>query len=219
MTVGAEQNQATDDVRASNMYGAYSFSQLKDLQDQVGSQVTVFNNADQESTKRLRGPEFSYEHPIHHAGAGEHVYQALYPEHTSQPTQDAYGNDEQDAGRNDLMLDDRPRGEKSRLYRDPEKRREQNRRASQRARQRARQREEQVVMLQQQLHLMSSEMSTIQMELSQAIHVLKREQVLSAIRATNELDATAANPDARSYSFSHPQLRVDNNRRTHQQEQ
>jgi len=40
---------------------------------------------------------------------------------------------------------------RSRQYRDPEKRREQNRRASQRARHRARQREEQVVMLQQQV--------------------------------------------------------------------
>jgi len=222
MALGTERQQASDMVRALNMYGVYgvyNFSQLEELQEQVGSQVSAFNNANQESVKRQRIPEGGgYEHPINHQGAAGHAFQAVYPGHPSHSTQDDYDDDEKEDGQNDLM-GELPRADQPRTYRDPEKRREQNRRASQRARQRARQREEQVVMLQQQLHLMASEMTTMQVQLDGAQQDVKREKVLSTIRANRELEATANNPEARSYSFSHPPLRIENRQRqlAHQQ--
>jgi len=217
--MGAERHQTSDMVRALNMYGVYNFSQLEELQDQVGSQVSAFNNADQESAKRQRIPEVNgYQHPIEHQGAvGQHAFQAVYPGHPSHSTHDEYDDDEKEDGQNDLMLGEPgARSDQPRTYRDPEKRREQNRRASQRARQRARQREEQVVMLQQQLHLMANEMTTMQVQLDGAKQDVKREQVLSTIRANRELEATATNPEARSYSFSHPPLRIENRQRLQQ---
>jgi FtsZ-interacting cell division protein ZipA len=214
--MGTERHQTSDMVRALNMYGVYNFSQLEELQDQVGSQVSAFNNVRHENAKRQRGPEIGgYAHPMNHQGA----FQAVYPGHPSHSTQDEYDDDEKDDGQIDLMLDERPRADQPRTYRDPEKRREQNRRASQRARQRTRQREEQVVMLQQQLHLMASEMTTMQVQLSEAKHDVKREKVLSTIRANRELEATATNPEARSYSFSHPPLRIENRQRIQQHQQ
>lgn len=215
--MGAER-QTSDMVRALNMYGVYSFSQLEDLEEQVGTQVMMINAPAQDSTKRPRSAEV----PQGYAGPAQqrapantmgHAFQPVYPGQATHSQQDDQLDDEQAAedARHDYLMGDRPR---PRTYRDPEKRREQNRRASQRARQRARQREEQVVMLQQQLQMMAQEMSTMRVQLDEARSDVKREQLLAQIRANRKLEQTAANPEARSYSFSHPPLRVENSRRS-----
>eukprot|EP00240_Pyramimonas_obovata_P014706 CAMPEP_0118956742 /NCGR_PEP_ID=MMETSP1169-20130426/61739_1 /TAXON_ID=36882 /ORGANISM="Pyramimonas obovata, Strain CCMP722" /LENGTH=220 /DNA_ID=CAMNT_0006904789 /DNA_START=577 /DNA_END=1239 /DNA_ORIENTATION=- len=216
----ASERQTSDMVRALNMYGVYSFSQLEDLEEQVGTQVMMINAPAQDTSKRPRSNDVV---PQGYAGPGQqrsqpsalgHAFQAIYPGQASHSQQDEHEDDPHDMEdpRNEYMTGDQPR---PRTYRDPEKRREQNRRASQRARQRARQREEQVVMLQQQLQMMAQEMSTMRVQLDEAKSDVKREQMLASIRANKLLEQTASNPEARSYSFSHPPLRFENSRRAH----
>eukprot|EP00959_Pyramimonas_sp_CCMP1952_P199078 4164041-Pyramimonas_sp.AAC.1 len=61
---------------------------------------------------------------------------------------------------------------------------------------------------------MTQEMSTMKVQLDEAKSDVKREKMLAQIRANMKLEQTASNPEARSYSFSHPPLRFENSSRS-----
>lgn len=229
--MAAEGAPAAEVVKALNMYGVFNFQQLEQLQDQVGlycqqqKQAAAGSAAGAEGMgmgagnlpKRrredlgpsglsvpgasMRGKEAEY--TMHAAGLPPFHSQHQYDD------DDVSGDDDdQDPNKGGPAL--LPNGQpRPRHYRDPEKRREQNRRASQRARHRARQREEQVVMLQQQLQMMQSEMARMKVQLDDAKVDMRQEKWLAQIRASKRLTATASKPEARASSFSHPPLREE----------
>mmetsp|Transcript_19134 Transcript_19134/g.26485 ORF Transcript_19134/g.26485 Transcript_19134/m.26485 type:complete len:217 (+) Transcript_19134:423-1073(+) len=200
-------------LKALSMYGVYDLSQLSKFQQQYGQYCSPVPSSAGEPVPKRRREEPSQEAMfVPTLELAPRAFQA--PVQPNQPGMSEHGyhdGGEVDLNCEDDQGDDDMNGGASRTrhYRDPEKRREQNRRASQRARDRARQREDQVIKLQLELNANHQKMQNMENELVEAKRVVEKEKVLAQLRAIQHLRDSASNPNARPISFSHPPLKME----------